>query len=247
VGTIPFKDTYAKSYWEKNPDLRKCDKTGKYEENKYYHYQICPNNPRNHEYVARLLVKKAQESGADEIHIDYESTSCYCPYCVGDFDLTYYKNARTIPDDDHDWLVWRSRKTRDFFEVLARKIYACHPGFKLSATAPFVGPAGFAVYGIDIRYDDLTQYCDEFVPMIYLGKSQPASSSGEKFAAIERRVKGKRVIPGLILNEEGTAEIKPAERIREEIEACIRAGAGSLGIFEVRYINDENGAVLRSL
>lgn len=248
LGTLVFKDTYQKSYWERYPELRKCDQNGKHSENKYYHYQICPNNPRNHEYIAGFLLRKAQESRADEIHIDYECTACYCPYCVEDFKNQYEKDARSVEPTDKDWLVWRSRKTRDFFAVLAGKVYASHPGFLISATAPVIGlPGGFTAYGIDLRYEDLTMYVDEFVPMIYLSNSQDADLAGRKYKAISRRVLDKYVVPGLIVNEEGTLNIKTGSRVTAEIESVYKAGAKGLGIFEVRYINDEIKNILKNM
>ncbi|MHC9540392.1 MAG: beta-galactosidase [Vulcanimicrobiota bacterium] len=248
LGTLVFKDTYQKPYWEKHPELRKCDQNGKYTENKYYHYQICPNNPANHEYIAGLLLRKADEADVDEIHIDYECTGCYCPYCVSEFDRQCKKDARTIDPTDPDWLKWRSRKTRDFFEVLSRRSCNYPPGYRISATAPILGvPGGFTVYGIDVRYDDLTQYVDEFVPMIYLSGTQPASKAGECHAAIQRRCLNKYVIPGIIINEEGTTVIKSGPRVMEELESVYQKGARSIGIFEVRYINDELKEVLKNI
>jgi len=248
AGTLVFKDTYQKPYWDRHPDLRKCDQSGKYTENKYYHYQICPNNPANHEYIAGLLLRKADEADADEIHIDYECTACYCPYCVSEFEKQYGKNARTIEATDPDWLTWRSRKTRDFFEVLTRRSHNYPPGFYISATAPILGvPGGFTVYGIDVRYDDLTQYVDEFVPMIYLSSKQPASKAGDCHAAIQRRCLNKKVIPGIIINEEGSTVIKSAVRVKEELESVYQSGARDIGIFEVRYINDELKDLLKSI
>jgi len=248
LGTLVFKDTYQKAYWERHPDRRKCDKNGKYTEHKYYHYQICPNNPENHEHIARFLIRKAQEAKVDEIHIDYECTACYCPYCVKSFQDSYGRDARVIKETDRDWLTWRSRKTRDFFEVLARKNYLSHPDFRISATAPVLGiPGGFTVYGIDLRYDDLSLYVDEFVPMIYLSLKQDPALAGTHQAAIQRRLSGRNVIPGLILNEEFTATIKPGERLRAEIEAVYSQGARGLGLFEVRYLNEENMKVIKSL
>ncbi|GEM_PF-1584429 len=248
LGTLVFKDTYQKPYWERHPDLRKCDQSGKYAENKYYHYQICPNNPSNHEYIAGFLLRKADEADVDEIHIDYECSACYCQYCVSEFEKQYHKNARNIEAADPDWLVWRSRKTRDFFEVLTRRSYNYPPGYRISVTAPILGiPGGFTVYGIDVRYDDLTQYVDEFVPMIYLSTKQPASKAGDCYAAIQRRCLGKYVVPGVIINEEGTAVIKTGPRVKEELESVFHQGARSIGIFEVRYINDELKDVLKNI
>jgi hypothetical protein len=248
LGTLVFKDTYQKAYWERHPDRRKCEKSGKYTEHKYYHYQICPNNPENHEHIARFLIRKAQETGVDEIHIDYECSACYCPYCVKSFQETYGRDARTVGETDRDWLTWRSRKTRDFFEVLARKNYLSHPDFRISATAPVLGiPGGFTVYGIDLRYDDISLYVDEFVPMIYLSVKQDPSLAGTHQAAIQRRLLGRNVIPGLILNEEFSTTIKSGDRLRAEIEAVYRQGARGLGLFEVRYLNSENMEVLKKL
>jgi hypothetical protein len=248
LGTLAFKDTFQKSYWKRNPGLRKYARDGKEEDNKYYHYQICPNNPENHEYMASFLLRKAQESGVDEIHIDYECTACYCPYCIQDFKEQFGKDPKTLPETDRDWLVWRSRKTRDFFERLSRKIGASHPGFALSATAPIIGlPGGFTAFGIDIRYEDLTQYVDEFQPMIYLSNKQMADLAGRRYYAIQRRVLGKYVAPGLIINEEGTTTIKTDVRVMEEIQSVSGAGAGGLCIFEVRYINDDIKRVLKGL
>lgn len=248
LGTLVFKDTYQKPYWERHPDLRKCEKDGKLTDNKYYHYQICPNNPLNHEYMAGFLLRKAEEAGVDEIHIDYECSACYCPYCVADFEKLCGRNPRNIPADDRDWLIWRSRKARDFFEIMARKIYSSHPGFVLTATAPIIGiPGGFTAYGIDIRYEDLTQFVDEFEPMIYLsGKVQP-ELAGEKYSSITRRLLGKKVVPGLILNEEGTTVIKTGQRVRAEAASVYEKGARGLAIFEVRYINEELKSLLKDL
>ncbi|MDQ7821832.1 MAG: hypothetical protein RDV48_03450 [Candidatus Eremiobacteraeota bacterium] len=248
MGTLVFKDTYQKPYWLRNPGLRKCDRDGKYSDTKYYHYQICPNNPVNHEYAAGLLLREAQEAGVDEIHIDYEIEPCFCPYCVADFQEKHKKDPRVLSDKDRDWLVWRSRKTRDFFEVLARKCYGSFPTFLISATAPVIGlPGGFTAYGTDLRYEDLTQYVDEFQPMIYLSVKTDPSVAGDKFAAIQRRVLDKYVVPGIIINEEGTMQIKTRDRLMAELEGLARKGAKGIAVFEVRYINDELKGLLRDL
>ncbi len=239
IGTLVFKDTFQKKYWEKNPSLRHCSKDGTYTENKYYHYQICPNNPLNHEYIASLMVKKARESGADEIHIDYEISPCYCPYCLEKFSEDTGLNALDLPENDKTWMTWRSRSTRDFFALLARKARSSDPPLRISSTAPIIGfQGGFTAYGTEMRYEDLTIYTDEFQPMIYISVKNPASMAGEKYEAVKLRLKGKRVVPGIIINEEFTSNIKSPERIEEELRSLYDKGADSIAVFEVRYINE---------
>ena len=248
VGTLVFKDTFQKKYWEKNPDLRHCNKEGKYTENKYYHYQICPNNPKNHEYMASLMVSKAINSGADEVHIDYEIVPCYCPYCLDKFKKDTGLDARETPETDNTWMVWRSRNTRDFFAVLARKARAGTNPIAISATAPVIGfDSGFSAYQTDLRYEDLTMYIDEYQPMIYMSVKQPSDMTGDKYDKINRRVPGREVIPGIIINEEFTTEIKTSQRVREELQSLYDKGARSFAVFEVRYMNDELLELFESL
>ena len=248
VGTLVFKDTFQKRYWQKNPDLRHCSKDGSYTENKYYHYQICPNNPINHEYISSLMVSKARESGADEVHIDYEIVPCYCSYCIEKFKKDTGLDARETPETDKIWLVWRSQSTRDFFAVLARKARAGDNPIAISATAPVIGDAaGFSAYRTDLRYEDLTMYIDEYQPMVYISVKQPASMAGDKYDKINIRVPGREVIPGIIINEEFTTEIKTVERVREELQSVYDKGARSFAIFEVRYMNDELLDLFKSL
>lgn len=249
VGTLVFKDTFQKRYWEKNPDLRHCDKEGKYSENKYYHYQICPNNPRNHEYIASYMYRKALESGADEVHIDYEISPCYCPYCVTAFSDDTGLDARQLSNTDPRWLTWRSRKTRDFFEILARKCRSMDERrIAVSATAPIIGHAGgFSAYDTDLRYEDLTMYVDEFQPMVYISVKNPPEQAGTRYESIAIRVIGRPVIPGIIINEEFTTEIKTADRVAQELRSLKEKGAKGVAIFEVRYINDELKELLKNL
>lgn len=240
VGTLVFKDAFQESHWRRHPELRHCSRDGKNTENKYYHYQICPNNPANHEYISSLMVRKARESGADEVHIDYEIVPCYCPYCLEKFKEDTGLDALSLDDSDPAWMTWRSRKTRDFFSVLARKCRTKENGLAISSTAPIIGFAGgFSAYGTDLRYEDLAMYSDEFQPMIYISVKNPSSMAGDKFEAIKIRLLGKKVVPGLIINEEFTSNIKTAERVMEELQSVFDKGASSIAIFEVRYINDE--------
>ena len=110
----------------------------------------------------------------------------------------------------------------------------------LSSTAPVIGYAGgFSAYGTDMRYEDLTISVDEFQPMIYISVKNPPEMAGDKYEAITIRVKGRKVVPGIIINEEGTMNIKTRERVEQEMRSLLEKGGNSLAVFEVRYINDE--------
>lgn len=240
VGTLVFKDTFQKKYWQKHPDLRHCNKEGKNTENKYYHYQICPNNPENHEYIASLMTGKATEAGADEIHIDYEIVPCYCEYCRAKFLKDTGIDLLSLNESDVMLMTWRSKMTRSFFEVLARKARSREHNLAISSTAPVIGFAGgFTAYGTDLRYEDLAMYSDEFQPMIYISVKNVPSMAGDKFEAIKLRLIGKKVIPGIIINEEFTTNIKTSERVMDELKSLKEKGASSIAVFEVRYINDD--------
>ncbi len=240
VGTLVFKDTFQKRYWQANPSLRHCGKDGKYTDHKFYHYQICPNNPKNHEYIASLMLRKASESGADEIHIDYEIIPCYCPYCLEKFKCETGLDARSVSGKDPVWMAWRSRCTRDFFALLARKARSASPPIAISATAPIIGhKGGFSAYETDLRYEDLTMYTDEYEPMIYLSVKQDPKLAGEHLRKIASRVKGRKVVPGIIINEEFTTQIKSADRVKEELLYLQEKGACKIAVFEIRYLNEE--------
>ncbi len=240
VGTLVFKDTFQKRYWQKNPSLRHCSKDGSYTDNKYYHYQICPNNPVNHEYIASLMVSKTRNAGADEVHIDYEIVPCYCPYCLEKFKQDTGLDAREVAETDKTWMTWRSQSTRDFFAVLARKARSGEQPIAVSATAPVIGYAGgFSAYSTDLRYEDLTLYVDEFQPMVYISVKNPSSMAGDKYESINIRVPGRAVVPGIIINEEFTTQIKTADRVMEELKSVYDKGARSIAVFEIRYLNDE--------
>lgn len=240
VGTLVFKDTFQKRYWTKHPDLRHRGKDGKESPNKYYHYQICPNNPLNHEYMADFMVRKARESGADEVHIDYEISPCYCDYCCNKFKEVTGLDAKEISETDPRWMEWRSKSTRDFFSLLARKCRTQDKPLMISSTAPVIGYAGgFSAYGTDMRYEDLTISVDEFQPMIYISVKNPPEMAGDKYEAIKIRVMGRKVVPGIIINEEGTMNIKTRERVEQEMRSLFEKGGNTLAVFEVRYINDE--------
>lgn len=240
VGTLVFKDTFQKKYWMRHPELRHCDRSGNYTEHKYYHYQICPNNPLNHEYIASLMVGKASSYNADEVHIDYEISPCYCKYCREKFHADTGKDLLQLEPTDRTVMEWRSRNTRDFFALLARKARTADLPLRISATAPIIAyGGGFTAYGTDLRYEDLTIYADEFEPMIYLSNKQKPELAGDRYLKIARRVIGRPVIPGIILNEEFTPNIKSGERIASELKSLKDSGADGIALFEIRYLNEE--------
>lgn len=248
MGDLVFKEVYLREYWNQNPSLRKCNLDGSYTFHPYYRYQICPNNPENQKYIAQLLVERAKKFHVDELHIDYECTACYCDYCVVDFIKEYGKNPTTLHSEDLDWLDWRSRRTSRFFQWLAMKKELIAPWLKISATAPIIGtPAGFTEYGIDLRYEDLSDFVDEFVPMIYISDCLPPELAGTKHLAIMRRLPGKSVTPGLMLAEERNFHFKSASRIEEEMKYVHRAGARNIVFFEMRFINDELKKILHKV
>lgn len=248
MGDLVFKEVYLRDYWKSHQDLRKMNPDGSYADHPFYKYQICPNNPRNQEYIAEMLVENASNWGVDEIHVDYECTACYCAYCVTEFKREYGKDARFVSPEDNDWRDWRSKKTSRFFKWLAMKVRHRAPDLRISATAPIIGrTSGFTKYGIDLRYEDLSEYVDEFVPMIYISECLPYEMAGSKHRAIQGRLKGDYVVPGLMLGEERTNTVKKASRVKDELKSVYRAGARGLVIFEVRFINDEIVDILKAI
>ncbi|MDQ7822304.1 MAG: family 10 glycosylhydrolase [Candidatus Eremiobacteraeota bacterium] len=246
MGDLVFKEAYLKHYWERNPQLRKKLRDGTVPLHPYYRFEVCPNNPINQQYVADQLVEKAREAGVDEVHVDYECTACYCRYCIKDFLRESGKDARDLSPEDPDWRNWRSCKTAAFFETLARKISKGAPSLKISATAPIIGPrGGFTEYGIDLRYEDIAGFVDEFIPMIYISELLPPELAGRKHLAVKRRLRDSVVTPGLLLAEEKMGSTKNAERFRRELTSVYRAGARGIVIFEVRFINEEIVKILR--
>lgn len=245
MGGITFKDTYVKGYWEKYPELRRRNRDGGTQTKSPHRYQLCPNNPINHQYMASFLVRQAERFRVDEIHIDYEMGSCYCDYCRADFQKTFGQDPKELPTDDLRWLEWRSEKTRLFFEALRRKMDEAGLFAGISMTAPVLMKHPYTDYDTAVKYEKLTLYTDIYEPMIYVYSNRDPEVAGEQYAAIRRRLLGKTVAAGIQFNDELARQVKSAERLRCELESVRRQGAVDLTIFEIRYINEENGSLLK--
>lgn len=229
--------------WQKYPDSRPVDRSGKPIDAINWYHGVCPNHPGVRAEKLSIIDHVIESFSIDGLWLDFIRYPCHweeirssqiTEYCFCENCLTKYEEEVGGLPEGEDWISWKCQQIADFVENVRNRIEASGKTLQLGM---FAVPWTEDAYGNAIRsivcqdFRSLSKHIDLFGVMTYHRLTEQPLEWISYVAEKTAQITGKPVVP-LIQSIDIPVTIS-GEEFRKSIEVAV--GKPSKGVIVFHF------------